>query len=127
MAGVTNVAFRTLCRELELARAGTVSGLYVCEMVTARALVERHPVTMHMTTFGADESPRSLQLYAVDPDNTYAAAKMIVSASSEPKVGITELSMFLFIMRPGPPREKTRPVALLLAVSAAATKIMLSF
>ena len=77
MAGVTNVAFRTLCRELELARAGTVSGLYVCEMVTARALVERHPVTMHMTTFGPDESPRSLQLYAVDPENTYAAAKMI--------------------------------------------------
>lgn len=36
--------------ELELARAGTVSGLYVREMVTARALVERHPVTMHMTT-----------------------------------------------------------------------------
>ncbi len=78
MAGVTNVAFRTLCRELELARAGTVSGLYVCEMVTARALVERHPVTLHMTTFGPTESPRSLQLYTVDPDTTYAAAKMIV-------------------------------------------------
>ena len=77
MAGVTNVAFRTLCRELELARAGTVSGLYVCEMVTARALVERHPATMHMTTFAPDESPRSLQLYSVDPQNTYAAAKMI--------------------------------------------------
>jgi nifR3 family TIM-barrel protein len=77
MAGVTNVAFRTLCRELELAREGTVSGLYVCEMVTARALVERHPVTMHMTTFAPDESPRSLQLYSVDPVNTYAAAKMI--------------------------------------------------
>ncbi|MCE9517367.1 MAG: tRNA dihydrouridine synthase DusB [Mycobacterium sp.] len=78
MAGVTNVAFRTLCRELELSRAGTVSGLYVCEMVTARALVERHPVTMHMTTFGPDESPRSLQLYTVDPATTYAAARMIV-------------------------------------------------
>lgn len=78
MAGVTNVAFRTLCRELELARAGTVSGLYVCEMVTARALVERHPGTMHMVTFSPDESPRSLQLYSVDPQNTYAAAKMIV-------------------------------------------------
>ena len=77
MAGVTNVAFRTLCRELELARAGTVSGLYVCEMVTARALVERHPVTMHMTSFAADESPRSLQLYTVDPKTTYSAAKMI--------------------------------------------------
>lgn len=78
MAGVTNVAFRTLCRELEQAKVGTVSGLYVCEMVTARALVERHPVTMHMTTFAPDESPRSLQLYTVDPATTYAAAKMIV-------------------------------------------------
>src|ERR1700747_2369844 len=77
MAGVTNVAFRTLCRELEQSKGGTVSGLYVCEMVTARALVERHPVTMHMTTFAPDESPRSLQLYAVDPETTYAAAKMI--------------------------------------------------
>ena len=77
MAGVTNVAFRTLCRELELARAGTVSGLYVCEMVTARALAERHPVTMHMTSFAPNESPRSLQLYAVDPDITFAAAKMV--------------------------------------------------
>ena len=78
MAGVTNVAFRTLCRELEQQKAGTVSGLYVCEMVTARALVERHPVTMHMTTFAPDESPRSLQLYTVDPKHTYDAAKMIV-------------------------------------------------
>lgn len=78
MAGVTNVAFRTLCRELELERAGSTSGLYVCEMVTARALVERHAVTMHMTTFGPTETPRSLQLYTVDPDTTYAAAKMIV-------------------------------------------------
>ena len=77
MAGVTNVAFRTLCRELEQSKVGTVSGLYVCEMVTARALVERHPVTMHMTTFSPDESPRSLQLYTVDPATTFAAARMV--------------------------------------------------
>jgi nifR3 family TIM-barrel protein len=77
MAGVTNVAFRILCRELEQERAGTVSGLYVCEMVTARALVERHPVTMHMTTFSADESPRSLQLYTADPATTYEAVRMV--------------------------------------------------
>ncbi len=77
MAGVTNVAFRTLCRELEQSRAGTVSGLYVCEMVTARPLVERQPATMHMVTFAPDEQPRSLQLYSVDPQHTYAAARMI--------------------------------------------------
>lgn len=78
MAGVTNVAFRTLCRELEESLTGSTSGLYVCEMVTARALVERQPATLHMTTFGPTETPRSLQLYTVDPDTTYAAAKMIV-------------------------------------------------
>ncbi|MBY6538171.1 tRNA dihydrouridine synthase DusB [Rhodococcus sp. BP-349] len=78
MAGVTNVAFRTLCRELEENLTGSTSGLYVCEMVTARALVERQPATLHMTTFGPTETPRSLQLYTVDPDTTYDAAKMIV-------------------------------------------------
>lgn len=78
MAGVTNVAFRTLCRELELEKTGTVSGLYVCEMVTARALVERNERTLHMTTFAPEESPRSLQLYTTDPEYTYKAAKMIV-------------------------------------------------
>ena len=40
MAGITNVAFRTLCREQETRYSGTdAAGLYVCEMVTARALV----------------------------------------------------------------------------------------
>ncbi|OAH59895.1 nitrogen fixation protein NifR [Dietzia cinnamea] len=78
MAGVTNVAFRTLCREIEREQQGSVSGLYVCEMVTARALVERQPATLHMATFAPDESPRSLQLYTVDAEYTYAAARMIV-------------------------------------------------
>lgn len=78
MAGVTNVAFRTLCRELEEERMGSVAGLYVCEMITARALVERNEKTLHMTTFGETETPRSLQLYTTDPYWTYEAAKMIV-------------------------------------------------
>lgn len=78
MAGVTNVAFRSLCREIEREKIGSVSGAYVCEMVTARALVERNEKTMHMTTFAPDEDPRSLQLYTVDPKYTYEAARMIV-------------------------------------------------
>lgn len=78
MAGVTNVAFRTLCRELEEEKMGSVAGLYVCEMITARALVERNKKTLHMTTFGETETPRSLQLYTTDPYWTYEAAKMIV-------------------------------------------------
>ncbi|MBV7282677.1 tRNA dihydrouridine synthase DusB [Corynebacterium sp. TAE3-ERU30] len=78
MAGVTNVAFRTLCREQELEKMGSVSGLYVCEMITARALVERNEKTMHMIAFDAAENPRSMQLYTVDPHYTYEAARMIV-------------------------------------------------
>ena len=71
MAGITNVAFRQLCR-------GYGAGLYVCEMITARALVERNATTMHMITFAEDEHPRSLQLYGVDPVTLGKAAQMIV-------------------------------------------------
>jgi len=60
MAGITNSAFRTLCREQG-------AGLFVSEMVTARALIERHPETMRLITPGVGETPRSVQLYAVDP------------------------------------------------------------
>jgi nifR3 family TIM-barrel protein len=70
MAGITNVAFRRLCRE----QGG---GLYVCEMITTRALVERIPKTLKMIAFAEDEGFRSLQLYGVDPDVTAAAVRMI--------------------------------------------------
>ncbi|GAA3352755.1 hypothetical protein GCM10020366_03580 [Saccharopolyspora gregorii] len=72
MAGITNVAFRRLCREYG-------AGLYVCEMITSRALVERHPQTMQMITFDADEHPRSMQLYGVDPVTMGEAVRMIVA------------------------------------------------
>jgi len=70
MAGITNIAFRRLCREYG-------AGLYVCEMVTTRALVERNPKTLRMVTFDPEESPRSLQLYGVDPSVTAAAVRMV--------------------------------------------------
>ncbi|MDG6102146.1 tRNA dihydrouridine synthase DusB [Dactylosporangium aurantiacum] len=71
MAGITNVAYRQLCREQG-------AGLYVCEMITTRALVERNPKTMSMIQFGADEKPRSLQLYGVDPATIRKAVEMVV-------------------------------------------------
>ena len=71
MAGITNVAFRQLCREQG-------PGLFVCEMVTTRALVERNPKTMRMVAFEPDERPRSLQLYGVDPVIVGRAVRMVV-------------------------------------------------
>lgn len=71
MAGITNTAFRRLCREYG-------GGLYVSEMVTARALAERHPESMRIIEHDADEVPRSVQLYSVDPVYTREAVRMIV-------------------------------------------------
>ncbi len=112
MAGITNRAFRRLCREsgqgsahssaagscgqaacgarpsLPLAASrlagqgsahSSAAGLYVSEMITSRALLERTGETMDLIRFDADESPRSLQLYGVDPQIVSAAVRMVVA------------------------------------------------
>ena len=71
MAGITNRAFRRLCREYG-------GGLYVTEMVTSRALVERSPESMRIIGHDDDESIRSVQLYGVDPVTVGAAIRMLV-------------------------------------------------
>ncbi|MBN9327771.1 MAG: tRNA dihydrouridine synthase DusB [Cellulomonas sp.] len=71
MAGVTNAAFRRLCRE-------SGAGLYVAEMVTSRALVERSPESFRIIDFAPDERPRSVQVYGVDPTTVGAAVRMLV-------------------------------------------------
>lgn len=71
MAGVTNPPFRTLCR-----RFG--AGLYVSEMITARALVEGNRKTLLMASFGPEETTRSLQLYGVDPYHVGEAVRLLV-------------------------------------------------
>ncbi|MGO4243248.1 tRNA dihydrouridine synthase DusB [Janibacter sp. RAF20_2_2] len=84
MAGITNRAFRRLCREAGdagLAASGLTgaSSLYVNEMVTSRALVERTPESMRLIEHDGDERPRSVQLYSVDPATTAAAVRMLVT------------------------------------------------
>ncbi len=86
MAGITNIAFRRLCREhggrehggREHGGREHGAGLYVCEMVTTRALVERNPKTLRMVAFEPGERPRSLQLYGVDPAITERAVRMVI-------------------------------------------------
>jgi nifR3 family TIM-barrel protein len=72
MAGITNAAFRQLCREYG-------AGLYVSEMVTARAFVEEDPKTLRMTQFHPQENPRSLQFYSVDPDALFGAVRRVAA------------------------------------------------
>ena len=72
MAGITNTAFRRLCREYG-------AGLYVSEMITSRALVERTANTMRLITHHESETPRSIQLYGVDPKTIGEAVTMLVA------------------------------------------------
>lgn len=72
MAGITNAPFRTLCREFSGGK-----GLFVSEMITTRALVERNEKTMQLIHFDATENPRSIQLYGVDPATVGKAVRMI--------------------------------------------------
>ena len=72
MAGITNTAFRRLCREFG-------AGLYVSEMITSRALVERTPGSMRLIQHHESETPRSIQLYGVDPHTVAEAVTMLVA------------------------------------------------
>nr|WP_189937756.1 tRNA dihydrouridine synthase DusB [Streptomyces sulfonofaciens] len=89
MAGITNAPFRTLCRAFAEGRGGAGPGrpaapaqgrhrgLFVSEMITTRALVERNEKTMQLVRFDASERPRSIQLYGVDPATVGKAVRMI--------------------------------------------------
>lgn len=72
MAGITNTAFRRLCREYGV-------GLYVSEMITSRALVERTPASLRLIKHHESETPRSIQLYGVDPQTVADAVSFVVA------------------------------------------------
>jgi len=81
MAGVTDAPFRGLCAQFG-------AGLYVSEMVTARALVERNERTWSMLRFDGAESTRSVQLYGTDPRILGEAVRMLVA-----EVGVDHVDM----------------------------------
>ena len=78
MAGITNMAFRLLCREFGALHSQDDGGLYVSEMVTTRALVEGHRESWRLVTMGEREKPRSVQLYGVDPVTVRRSVEMLL-------------------------------------------------
>ena len=82
MAGITNAAFRRLCAEQG-------AGLYVCEMITSRGVVEQDAKTLSMLVFDAAEDVRSVQLYGVDPHYVGEAVRIL---AGEHGVGHVDLN-----------------------------------
>ncbi|QIK76025.1 tRNA dihydrouridine synthase DusB [Nocardioides piscis] len=77
MAGITNAAYRRLCLE-QMVASGT-SGLFVCEMITSRGLVEGDETTKKMLVFDELERVRSVQLYGTDPAYVGKAVEILCS------------------------------------------------
>jgi nifR3 family TIM-barrel protein len=72
MAGVTDAPFRVLC-------ASFGRGLFVNQMVTARALLEGHAASWDLARFHPAERVRSLQLYGTDPLTLGEAVRRLVA------------------------------------------------
>ncbi len=70
MAGITNAAYRRLCAEQG-------AGLYVCEMITSRGIVERDEMSHSMLVFDELEDVRSVQLYGTDPRYVGEATRIL--------------------------------------------------
>lgn len=81
MAGVTDAPFRGVC-----SRFG--AGLYVSEMITARALVERNARTLSMLRFDGSEATRSVQLYGTHPRTLGEAVRILVG-----EIGVDHVDM----------------------------------
>lgn len=74
MAGVTDKAFRAICRE-----AG--ADLSVSEMVSTRALQFQDKKSLRLLSLAANETPGSVQIFGHDPDSMAAGARKAAERS----------------------------------------------
>lgn len=70
LAGVTDTAFRTICREMGC-------GLVYTEMISAKGLYYKNENTCNMLQFSNIEKPVAVQLFGKEPEIMAAAAEML--------------------------------------------------
>ncbi|MBQ3829219.1 MAG: tRNA dihydrouridine synthase DusB [Aeriscardovia sp.] len=83
MAGVTNWPFRVLCQ-----RFGKGEGMYVAEMVTARALIAGNEKAFRLLSFSPQENLHSLQIYGVNPKAVFLALKIVLDKVHVDHIGL---------------------------------------
>lgn len=74
MAGVTDIAFRAICRELG-------AGLTCTEMISSKALMYQDEKTLRLLKLGEDENPAAVQIFGSDPKCMAEAAVKAVEVS----------------------------------------------
>ncbi|TPR38764.1 tRNA dihydrouridine synthase DusB [Apilactobacillus micheneri] len=70
MAGVTNTAFRMICKEFN-------AGLVVCEMISDRGIMYNNQKTLDMINVDAKEHPMSIQIFGGSKETLVQGAKFI--------------------------------------------------
>lgn len=75
MAGVTNEAFRIICKEMN-------AGLVMAEMVSDKAIGFKNAKTLNMTKVNDLEHPISMQIFGGDIESLVNAAKFIDNCSN---------------------------------------------
>ena len=81
MAGVTDLAFRSICREMG-------AGLTFTEMVSAKALVYRDSKTRGLLRIGENEHPAGAQIFGSDADCMAEAAAIALEVSGADLIDI---------------------------------------
>ncbi len=72
MAGVTNVAFRTICKQFG-------AGLVTCEMISDRGILYHNRKTLRMLKVNPNEHPMSIQLFGSSKKTLVPAAKFLAT------------------------------------------------
>ena len=80
MAGITDIAFRSLCKRYGAA-------LTITEMVSAEAVIRQNKKTFALFQRDKSEKPFCIQLFGNDPDQIAKAAKLV-----EPYCGIIDIN-----------------------------------
>ncbi|AKP63909.1 tRNA-dihydrouridine synthase [Levilactobacillus koreensis JCM 16448] len=70
MAGVTNVAFRVICKEFG-------AGLVVCEMISGQGIHYHNQRTLDMMTVAPQEHPMSIQIFGGTKETLVQAAQFV--------------------------------------------------
>lgn len=76
MAGISDLAFRELCKDFG-------AGFCVTEMISAKALTMNDEKTKELLTLSEKERPTGIQLFGYEPDIMSEAAKMLKNISPD--------------------------------------------